>query len=194
MATMDRLTYTAGPIPRSVRAAAGDAAAQCGYDQSEEVLLDYEIIGIRRVSARSVKDHYPTWLQPPNPLSPREIVRVDWQTWAVSRSYPIACKRGVTVRAESIIVAVPTLLTGEVFTYGLGPEYNWLEWGQGVPSAGEPGPSAFDALYDLITMEWLHDVCCDADGNPRYLDEMHPDLRVAMAKAIENCDSCGSNS
>jgi hypothetical protein len=189
MGTMDRLTYTSDRIPESVRDAAGDAAAQCGYDQFEEVLLDYVIVGIRRVSARSVKDHYPEWLEPPCSFSPDEIVRVDWQTWAVPKGYVSACKGGVIARADSILVAIPTLLAREVFTYGLGPEYNWLEWEEGVPPAGEPAACAFEALYDLITSEWLDDICWDADRDPRYLDDLHPDLRATVAKAIDNCGS-----
>lgn len=70
MEAMDQLTYTSDPIPESIRDAAGDAAAQCGYDQFEEVLLDYEIVGIRRVSAQSVKDHYGAWLSRLVPFHP----------------------------------------------------------------------------------------------------------------------------
>lgn len=185
---MDRLTYTSDSIPESVRDAAGDAAAQCGYDHLEEVLLDYEIVGLRRVSIQSVMEHYAEWLEPPCLFAPDEIVRVDWRTWAVPKDYVKACEAGVVARAESIVVAIPTLLAREVFTYGLGPEYNWLEWEDGTGPVGEPGPSAFEALYGLITSEWLEDVCQDAEMDPRYLEDLHPDLRVAVAKAIDSCD------
>ena len=80
MTTMDLLVYTPEPVPESVREAAGDAAAQCCYDQFEEVLLVYEVLDVRRVSAESVKVLYPEWLQPPCSFSPDEIVRVDWCT------------------------------------------------------------------------------------------------------------------
>lgn len=187
MKTLDRLVYTSDPVPAGVGDAAGDAAAQCGYDQFEEVLLDYEIVGLRRVSAESVKEHYPSWLEPPCSFSPDEIVRIDWHTWAVPNGYASACKRGVIARAESIIVAIPTLLAREVFTYGLGPEYNWMEWEDIASLPAEPGPSAIEALYGLITAEWLQDVCWDAERDPRFLDDMHPDLRAAMARAIGHC-------
>ncbi len=188
MEAMDQLTYTSDPIPESVRDAAGDAAAQCGYDQFEEVLLDYEIVGIRHVSAQSVKDHYGAWLQPPCSFSPDEIVRVDWQNWAVPKRFNKAYENAVVARAESIVVAISTLLAREVFTYGLGPEYNWLEWEEGGPPPGEPSESALTALGDLIVGDWQEDVREDADGQPSYLDEIHPTLKAAVAKAIADQD------
>lgn len=56
------LAYTSDPSSENVREAADDAAARCDYDQLKEVLLDYEIVGIRRVSVQSVKHQYPDWL------------------------------------------------------------------------------------------------------------------------------------
>ena len=41
MEKMNRLTYSPEPVTAKVREAAGYAAAQCGYDQFEEVLLDH---------------------------------------------------------------------------------------------------------------------------------------------------------
>jgi len=188
MEAMDQLTYTSDPIAESVRDAAGDAAAQCGYDQFEEVLLEYEIVDIRRVSAQSVKDHYGAWLQPPCSFSPDEIVRVDWQTWAVPKRFDNTYEKAVIARAESIVVAITTLMAREVFTYGLGPEYNWLEWEEGAPPAGEPSESTLTALCDLIVGDWKADVCEDAEGEPIYLDRIHPSLRAAVAKAIADRD------
>jgi hypothetical protein len=188
MEAIDQLSYTSDTIPESIPEAAGDAAAQCGYDQFEEVLLDYEIVGIRRVSAQSVKDHYGAWLQPPCSFSPDEIVRVDWQTWAVPKRFDNTYEKAVIARAESIVVAVTTLMAREVFTYGLGPEYNWLEWQEGAPPAGEPSESTFKALGDLIVGDWLDDVREDADGQPGYLDRIHPSLKAAVAEAIADRD------
>ena len=188
MEAIDQLSYTSAPIPESIREAAGDAAARCGYDQFEELLLDYEIVGIRRVSAQSVKDHYGAWLQPPCSFSPDEIVRVDWQTWAVPKRFNNTYEKAVIARAESIVVAVTTLMAREVLTYGLGPEYNWLEWQEGAPPAGELSESTFKALGELIVGDWLDDVREDADGQPGYLDRIHPSLKAAVAEAIADRD------
>ncbi len=188
MGTMDLLTYASDLIPESVWDAAGDAAAQCGYDQFEEVLLDYLIVDIQRVSVQSVKEKYPEWLQPPCSFSPNEIVRVQWQTWAVHKGFDGTYEKAVIARAESIVVATSTLIAREVFTYGLGPEYNWLEWEEGFPPGGEPTASAFAALSDLITGDWRESIDEHAYGKPDYLAGIHPSLRLAVAKAIDNED------
>lgn len=187
MSTMDLLVYTSDPVPESVRTAAGDAAAQCGYDRFEEVLLDYEVLDVRRVAAASVKVLYPEWLQPPCSFSPDEIVRVDWQTWAVPKRFDGRYEEAVITRAESIVVAISTLMEREVFTYGLGPEYNWLEWEEGSSTA-EPTSSAFEALSERITGEWRDYVREYADEDPSYLYEIHPNLRAAVAEAVGEGD------
>ena len=55
-------------------------------------------------------------------------------------------EKAVIARAESIVVAVTTLMEREVFTYGLGPEYNWLEWQEGDYTASGPSESTLKAL------------------------------------------------
>ena len=81
-------------------------------------------------------------------------------------------------------MAISTLISGKVFTYGLGPEYNWLEWEEGVPPAGEPTASAFKALSALITGDWRDDVREHAEEKTGYLEGIHPFLQPAVAKAI----------
>ena len=183
METMKLLNYTDEPIPESIRSAADYAASQCGYDPFEEVLLDYEVVGIRRVSAQSVKENYPVWLRPPCSYSPEDMVRVDWQTWAVPKRFGGYYEKAVIARAESIVVAISTLISGKVFTYGLGPEYNWLEWEEGVPPPGEPTAPAFKALSALITGDWRDDVREHAEEKTGYLEGIHPFLQPAVAKA-----------
>lgn len=91
-------------------------------------------------------------------------------------------------RAESIVVAITSLMAREVFTYGLGPEYNWLEWQEGVPPAGELSAFALKALGDLIVGNWREDVREDADVQPSYLEGIHPSLKTAVAKVIADQD------
>ena len=184
METMDRLTYSPEPVPAKVREAAGYAAAQCGYDQFEEVLLDHKILDVRRVSAESVRALYADWLQPPCSFSPDEIVRVDWLTWAIPKRFNGEYEAAVIARAESIIVAATTLLEREVFTYGLGPEYNWLEWEEGSPPSNELPTSVFEALRKLISGDWRAGILEHGDHDASYLDQIHPKLQGAVAKVI----------
>jgi hypothetical protein len=181
---MEDLIYLPTPVPDSIHEAAYDAAAQCGYDREEEVLLDAEIVDVRMVSPESVKAIYPEWLDPPCSYSPDEIVRVDWNTWAVPKRFDSRYEQAVIARAESIIVASSTLLEGEVFTYGLGPEYNWLEWDEHTAPSREPPESVFEALCRMITDDWHDEILEYADDDPSYLDGIHPKLKQAVAKVL----------
>jgi hypothetical protein len=186
MEKMNRLTYRPEPVAADVREAAGYAASQCGYDQFEEILLNHEIVDVRRVSAESVRALYADWLQPPCSFSPDEIMRVDWLTWAIPKRFNGEYEAAVIARAESIVVAATTLLAREVFTYGLGPEYNWLEWEEGRPPSNELPASVFGALRELISGDWRNDVREHADDDASYLDQIHPKLQGAVAKVIGN--------
>jgi len=178
-------------VPSSVQEAAGDAAAQCGYDQFEEVLLEYEVKNVRWVSEESVQAFYLEWLQPPFSFSPKDIVRIDWCTWAVPNSFTGEYEKDVIARSESVVVAIPTLLEREVFTYGLGPEYNWLEWGEDSAVSEDLPASVFDMLGELITDDWREDVLEYAGDDPNYLDTIHPRLRDYVAAVID--DGASSN-
>ena len=83
-------------------------------------------------------------------------------------------------------MAVSTLVEREVFTYGLGPEYNWLEWQDGVPPPGDLPDDVFEALGELIAGDWLEDVRDDADMDPNYLNNLHPKVRSAVTEVIES--------
>ena len=188
MAVMDELVYRSAPVSEQILEAASDAAAQCGYDQTEEVLLDHTILDVRWVSGDSVRSLYSEFLKPPCSFSPDEIIRIDWLTWAVPLRFDGRYEKSVITRAESIVVAVSTLLEREVFTYGLGPEYNWLEWQEGSsPPEGLPD-AVFEALSELITSDWREDVRDDAEMDPEYLDNLHPRVRAAVAELIKSGD------
>lgn len=47
MTNMESLVYRDDPVTEEIYEAAADAAAQCGYDQLEEVLLDYTVLDVR---------------------------------------------------------------------------------------------------------------------------------------------------
>ena len=184
MANMESLVYRDEPVSDQIYEAAADAAAQCGYDQTEEVLLDCTILEVRWVSSDSVKAFYPEFLVSPCFFSPDEIVRVDWLTWAVPKQFDGRYEEAVVGRSESIVVAVSTLMEQKVFTYGLGPEYNWLEWEEGSSVLADPPQVVFEALSKLISGDWREDVKEHAGEDPNYADHMHPSLRAAVSHVI----------
>jgi len=118
---MECLAYRPEKVPKTIREASGEAARACGYDQFEEELLHSEILNVRWVAVDSVKTHFSAFLEPPCTFSPRKVVRIDWQTWAVKTQFDGQYEEAVVERVESIVVDVPTLMAGEVFSYGLGP-------------------------------------------------------------------------
>ncbi len=65
MTNMESLVYRDDPVTEEIYEAAAVAAAQCGYDQLEEVLLDYTVLDVRWVSSDSVKALYPEFLVAP---------------------------------------------------------------------------------------------------------------------------------
>ena len=188
MGNMDELNYRDEQVSDSIYEAAADAVAQCGYDQFEEVLLDYAILDIRWVSIDSVKALYPECLEPPYLFSPDEVIRLDWLSWAVSKNFDHRYEKAIVTRSESIVVALPTLMAREVFTYGLGPEYNWLEWEEGSSAPVEPSAAALQSLSELITGDWCDDVREHAEGDESHLGSLHPSLRDAVAHVIEGKD------
>lgn len=188
MAVMDELVYRSAPVSEKILEAASDAAAQCGYDQTEEALLYHAILDVRWVSGDSVRSLYPEFLEPPCSFAPDEIVRIDWLTWAVPLRFDGRYEKSVITRAESIVVAVSTLVKREVFTYGLGPEYNWLEWQDGVSPPEDLPDGVFEALGELIAGDWREDVREDAEMDPNYLDNLHPKVRAAVTEVIEGRD------
>ena len=184
MANMDSLVYRDAPVSEQIYEAAADTAAQCGFDQLEEVLLNYTVIAVRWVSSDSVKAIYPEFLVAPCFFSPDEIVRVDWLTWAVPKQFDGRYEEAVIGRSESIVVAVSTLMERKVFTYGLGPEYNWLDWEEGSPPSNELPASVFEALRKLISGDWRAGILEHADDDASYLDQIHPKLQGAVAQVI----------
>jgi hypothetical protein len=76
----------------------------------------------------------------------------------------------------------------KVFTYGLGPEYNWLEWDESSSVPVDPPPVVFETLSELITGDWRDDVKERADEDPSYLDCIHSNLRAAVAQVIAERD------
>jgi hypothetical protein len=179
------LKYRRGSIPNALRASAMQAASQVGFDQFEEIFLDGRILKVRRVHADSVRAHFSEFLEPPCNFNLEEIVRVDWQTWAIPKAFTSEFEGAVIERVESIVVAAETLLDGEIFTYGLGPEYNWLHWEEGRPRGAALPNRVFTAIRDLIEGDWRDFVSEHAEGDDTYLEGVHPRLRAAVKRVLQ---------
>ena len=147
-------------------------------------MLHSVVLDIRRVTADSVKENYPWVIDPSASLSPDDVVRVDWQTWAVPNNFNGTYEEAVVERAESIVVDIPTLLAREVFSYGLGPEYNWLSWQEFAAPGGELRTEVFRALCDVIRGDWADRIREYADGDVDYQAYIHPALSAAVAEVI----------
>lgn len=184
MNTMQLLTYRSQPVPESIWEAALHAARECAYDDGEEALLAAEVLDVRWVSVESVRALFSAFLEPPEPIAAEEVLRIDWRTWAAPRQFDGRYDNAVVERVESVVVTLATLMAGEVMTYGLGPEYNWLEWDDTAPTGDELPDAAFEALSELIVDEWSSHVLDYADGDPDYLRGIHPRLRDAVAKVL----------
>lgn len=178
------LAFRRGSIPAHIRESALSAAAQCGYDQYEEHFLWARILKIQWVAEASVRAHFPEYLKEPCNFDPQQIVRVSWQTWAIQKRFNGQFEKSVVERVESIVVAVETLLAGKVMTYGLGPEYNWLQWGEGIATDKELPVKVFDALRDLIEGEWQDDVFEYFEEDDAILNDVHRRLKPAIKRIL----------
>lgn len=183
--TVEVLKYRQGSVPDALRASAMQAASEVGFDRFEEYFLDGRILKMCWIHADSVRAHFPEFLESPCNFNPEEIVRVDWQTWAVPKAFSGEFEGAVIERVESIVVGAETLLSGEIFTYGLGPEYNWLHWEDGRPSGAALPNGVFAAIRDLIEGDWCDQVLEHAEGDDSYLESVHPILRAAVKRVLQ---------
>lgn len=185
MATLDStdaLRYRDDPIPTTLEEAALSAASSCGYDRSEEHLLHAEVLEIRWVDTASIREAIDP--ESDEDFSGQEVVMVKWRTWAVPQSLDGEYEQAVLERLESIIVDADILRDGEVCTYGLGPEYNWLHWEEHPVAGAEAPAEVYESLSELISTEWSDDVRAYAEGDESYLDGIHPSLRPAVAAVL----------
>ena len=186
--SLSQLEYSPDPIPDDFSGLAMDVASECGYDKWEEHLLHASIRDIKWLTKESAEQFFSNDLQPVGEYSPQELLRIDWHTWSIPQRFNGLFEKAVVERVESVVVAAPILITGEVFTYGLGPEYNWLYWEEQGASADAPPQEVFDALNDLIKGDWKDKVAEYADGHDAYISSVHPLLQAAVSSALDDAD------
>jgi len=182
--SVSQLQYRTTTITQGLREAALEAATQCGYDRTDETLLHSAIDRIRWVTPQCAQTFFSDSLVPEGEWSANEIIQIDWHTWAIAKEFDARYEESVVERVESIVVAVPPLLSGEIFSYGLGPEYDWLHWEEGKAIEQELPTEVFDALQELIAREWRSQVIEVAGGDDDYLSGIHPKLQAAVAAVL----------
>jgi hypothetical protein len=90
-------------------------------------------------------------------------------------------------RMERIVIDAATLLAGEAFTYGLGPEFNGFRWEDMNPPENEPPEKVLEALCDVIRGDWrddLREFFESGVGADRELYGLHPALRRAVSDVL----------
>ena len=184
--SISALNYRNGLITNEIQVAALKAASQCGYEHSEEIYLGGLILEIRWVDAQSVSTYFPEYLGEPSSFDANAILRIDWQNWVISKQYDGLFDKAIIERHESIVVAEAVLLSGEVFTSGLGPEYNWMYWEDLPPMKTEPPQEVFSTLREVIKNEWRDEILDYAEGDDGYLDRINPLLKSAVESVIKS--------
>ena len=182
--SVNDLDYRTADLPHGIHAAALLTARQCGYDASEEILLHAEVIAIQWLATDSVKTYFAEFLDPPCSADPAAVVRIDWRTWAVPSRFDGVFETCIVSRQECIVIDVPSLLAGEAFTYGLGPEFNVFHWEDMNPPDSDPPMHVLDSLCSVIRGDWREDLLEYFDSNVGLgggLYGLHPALRSAVS-------------
>lgn len=113
-------------------AAAERNAAQALCEEWNEEILYSKVLNVRWLDEAKAQALFSKYLEPKDPLKSDEILRVDWEAWVVPREFNGKFEEAIIHRVQSACIDRSSLLCGEVRTYGLGPEYNYL-WSETDP-------------------------------------------------------------
>lgn len=140
-----------------------------GYDWDEEKLLDSSVLDVRQVSARSAAEQFG--------LDDKEfrkgkdcLIRIDYESWAAPKKIDIEAPEQVVYRREHVYVRHSVLLADEVFSYGLGREFDIEHWERDEEKHGSPEevqlpPSVRDDLQSEIESEQRVEIAEWLDGD-----------------------------
>lgn len=192
MATPDesRIDYVDGPNSGSNEDCADSVPSALGYDWDEEKLLDSSVLDVRQVSARSAAEQFG--------CDGKEfrkgkdcLIRIDYESWAAPKKFDPDAPEHVIYRREHVYVRRSVLLADEVFSYGLGREFDIEHWKrdeekQGAPEKVQLPPRAREDLQAEIEseqrveiVEWLDG---DVDRIPAGLGEVMQALYEKIAQ------------
>jgi hypothetical protein len=101
----------------------------------DEVYLCSNLLNVRKVNAESAQQsfHYGQDVQLVD-----HIIRVDYEFWTAIPQFDAAAPEHVTHRREHLYVRTSVLARGELFVYGLGPEFGFEEWVNDDTTEGTP--------------------------------------------------------
>ena len=184
--------YRGGKADQDILDAAFSAAYDCACDRNEEILLDVEILDVEWLTQESATKAFSEYLKAPFNLSPDDFFRIDWQAWVISKDFTLELDKAITIRTESIYVDKTTLLNKEVFTYGFGPEYNWLHWQEisNPTSYDENNPpiEVIEAYCELLEGDWAYELkeYFEDELDLAFLNKLHPLIKSTIEKLLKS--------
>ena len=164
-----RIDYVDGPISGSMEGLADSVPSALGYDWDAEQLLGSSVLDIKQVSAKSAAEQFR--------LDDEEfrqgedsLIRVDYESWSASKKFDPEAPEQVVYRREHVYVRRSVLLADEVFSYGLGREFDIEHWEsdekkQGSPEEVRLPPSAREFLQSEIESEQREQIAEWLDGD-----------------------------
>lgn len=162
---------------------AEEAAFKVGHDWDEEHPLHARVLAMRTLTPESQRQWYEDFPEP----APR-IHRIDYVSWAVSRRFSLDLVENVVVRVEGICIDEETLTSGEIITYCMGREIEFLSWKDAVvPASLANGPlpqEVLEELVDLLEDCWDRDLLEYAEGDPTCVAHWPSPLRETAERLI----------
>jgi len=153
--------------------------------------LDGEILDVEWLTQESATKAFSEYLKEPFNLSPDDFFRIDWQAWMISKDFTLELEKAITIRTESIYVDKTTLLNNVVFTYGYGPEYNWLHWQEisNPTSYDENNPpiEVIEAYFELLEGDWAYELkeYFEDELDLEFLNKSHPLIKSTIEKPLK---------
>lgn len=173
------------PIAAATIAASGLIPMQLTEHISDEVYLDGEIIGVKRISEDECRKKFPN-----SDPDVDGVLRVDYELWTVAIPIKLGSPDEFIHRIEHVYVEESVVREGIVVTYGLGPEKNYLEWGNGsdergsAESLGVP-EIVLDNYVEEVLEENLEDIEEWLDGDGANIpDDIHPTIRKVYERVL----------
>lgn len=137
-------------IPATLKAA-GENVFSLAYDSfSGEVLVFGQILELRCLTSESTAEYLDSigWHLE---TSAAPVVEIDFEAWIIPADFSPKNPENLIYRCNRVFVDADRLVKDKLVTYGLGPEYNYLEWLEIGDRSGTFPPEKLELLADVIT-------------------------------------------